>query len=418
MDILVRQVLIIDPSSPFHQQKVDILIQNGMIAEIGSITKTTDREIVMEGLHASPGWVDVFANFCDPGFEFKETLESGASAAASGGFTDVLIIPNTSPVIYNKGGIEYIIQRSKSLPVSIHPIGAISRNAEGKELAEMYDMHASGAIAFSDGLNPVQSSGMLLKALQYVKSIGKTIIQLPDDKNLSGSGLMNEGIISTQLGLAGQPALAEELIISRDLELVQYTDSKIHFTGISTERSVELIKNAKQKGISVTCSVTPYHLFFSDEDLATYDTHLKVNPPLRTRQDQKALINGLLEGVIDCMASHHLPENKDAKVVEFEYAKNGMIGLETSFAAISTAIPQLPLEKIVQLFSTNASKIFGLSHPVLDKGKVASITLFSPQEVWTPDRFYSKSSNSPFTGKQLKGKPLGIINKDQLFLNQ
>ena len=257
MDILLRQVRIIDPSSPFHQQTKDILINKGIITEVGEINDSDVNQISIEGLHVSTGWLDVFSNFCDPGLEFKETLETGANAAAAGGYTNVMILPNTNPVVHNKAGVEYIVQRSKDFIVNIHPIAATTKNTDGKELAEMYDMFQSGAVAFSDGTNPIQSSGLLVKALLYLKAIDKVTIQVPDDKSISPSGLINEGIISTQLGLPGKPAIAEEVIIARDIELVRYTNSKIHFTGISTAKSVELIKQAKQEGLSVTCSVTP-----------------------------------------------------------------------------------------------------------------------------------------------------------------
>ena len=418
MKLLVRQAKIIDPSSPFHQQTKDILIENGMISDVGEISQSTDQLINIPGLCISPGWFDIFSNFCDPGFEFKETLETGSNAAAAGGYTDVMILPNTNPVIHNKAGIEYIVQRSKNFVTNIHPIAAVTKNTEGKELAEMYDMHQSGAVAFSDGTSSIQSSGLLLKALQYVKLIDKTIIQLPDDKAINPSGLMNEGIFSTQLGLPGKAAIAEELMIARDIELMKYTESKIHFTGISTAKSVELIKQAKNNGLNVTCSVTPYHLCFTDEDLQHYDTNLKVNPPLRTKEDQKALKQGLLDGTIDCIATHHLPQDTDHKVVEFEYAQFGMLGLETSFAVIKTYFPELPLEKLIQLLCSNPRTIFDLPVKSISKNSEACLSLFLPNEKWNVETFRSKSKNSPFIGKQLTGKPLGIINKDKVFLNE
>ncbi|MBO9683495.1 MAG: dihydroorotase [Flavisolibacter sp.] len=418
MEILLRQVKIIDPSSPFHQQTIDILIQNGIIKEVGKIDNATARQISIEGLHASQGWLDVFSNFCDPGFEYKETLQTGSDAAASGGYTDVMILPNTSPVVHNKAGIEYIVQRSRDFAVNIHPIAAVTKNTEGKELAEMYDMHQSGAVAFGDGTSPIQSAGLLLKALQYLKAIDKAVIQVPDDKSVNPSGLMNEGIVSTQLGLPGKPAIGEELMIARDIELVKYTNSKIHFTGISTAKSVELIRQAKKEGLAVTCSVTPYHLCFTDDDLVQYDTNLKVNPPLRTKEDQQALKQGLVDGTIDCIATHHLPQDIDHKIVEFEYAHFGMIGLETSFAVIRTYFPELGLEKTVDLLSNRPRMIFDLPTQSINKNSPACLTLFLPEEKWTVEELHSKSKNSPFIGKQLTGKPVGIINKDKVFLNQ
>lgn len=418
MKILVRQVRIIDPTSPFHQQTADIFIENGIISGLGQVNQSAEQEISIPGLHVSPGWLDVFSHFCDPGFEFKETLETGSRAAAAGGYTDVLIIPNTSPVIHNKAGIEYIVQRSRDFTVTIHPIAAITKNTEGKELAEMYDMHQSGAVAFSDGTSAIQSAGLLLKALQYLKAIDRTIIQLPDDRSVNPSGLMNEGIVSTQLGLPGKPAIAEELMIARDIELLKYTDSKIHFTAISTAKSVELIRQAKKEGLSVSCSITPYHLCFTDEELASYDTNLKVNPPLRTKEDQQALKQGLLDGTIDCFATHHLPQDIDHKVVEFEYAHFGMIGLQTSFAAIRTCFPDLGLEKTIDLLCARPRSLFNLPTGSINKNAKACLSLFLPDEKWTVEKIHSKSKNSPFIGKQLTGKPVGIINKDKVFLNE
>jgi dihydroorotase len=281
-------------------------------------------------------------------------------------------------------------------------------------------MEQSGAIAFSDGLNAIQSSGVLLKALQYVKAVNKTIIQMPDDKAINPHGLMNEGIVSTGLGLPGKPAIAEELMIARDIELTKYTGSKLHFTGISTGKGIELIKKAKADGINISCSVTPYHLIFCDEDLADYDTNLKVNPPLRTSQDREALKQAVMDGTVDCIATHHSPQDLDNKVVEFENAKNGMIGLQTSFAAVITTLPKLTPERLVELFATNARKIFGLPMHKIEKRASANFSLFTMKQSWAFQKGdnLSKSANSPFFGKHFTGKPLGIINKDKLFLNQ
>lgn len=420
MSILLRQATIVDPSSPFHLQKADIFVQQGVIKSIAKeLTQDADQVIDTKNLYVSPGWVDVFAHFPDPGYEYKETLETGSLAAASGGYTDVFLLPNTTPCIHNKAGVEYIVQRTKIHPVNLHPIAAITRDTEGKDLAEMYDMGISGAVAYSDGLNSLQSPGVMLKALQYVQAVSKTIIQLPDDKSVNPAGLMNEGVVSTQLGLPGRPAIAEELMIARDIELLKYTGSKLHITGISTKKSVELIKKAKEDGLDISCSVTPYHIFFTENDLKSYDTNLKVNPPLRSEDDRAALRQAILDGTVDCIASHHIPQDNDSKVVEFEYARHGMIGLQTAFALIRTSLPELSIEKLVELFSSNARRIFDLNKGKIDVNNFASLTLFEPDQQISFEKTdnMSKSSNSPLFGKTLIGKPVGIINKERLFLS-
>ncbi|HMU45948.1 MAG TPA: dihydroorotase [Chitinophagaceae bacterium] len=419
MKLLIKQVRVTDPSSPFNGQVTDVFIEDGIISAIDkNISQKADKEIEGKGLSVSPGWVDIFSNFADPGYEFKETLETGALAAVNGGYTDVMIIPNTNPVIHNKAAVEYVTQKTKSLPVNIHPLGAITKNTEGKELAEMYDMKTSGAAAFSDGLNCVQSSGLLLKALQYIKPVNGVIIQLPDDKSINPHGLINEGVFSTQYGLPGKPAMAEELIVARDIKLARYAESRLHFTGVSTQKSLEYIKRGKESNAGVSCSVTPYHLFFCDEDIKNYDTNLKVNPPLRSKADREALRQALVDGLIDCIASHHLPHEFDSKTVEFEYAKYGMISLETVYAVLNSVLPGVSQEKWVTLLSINTRKIFGLEEVSIQNGQKAILTLFDPAQKWTVTEkdIKSKSRNSPFIGKELTGKPAGIINGEKIML--
>ena len=419
MKVLIKNATILSPSSPFYGKNKNIFIDNGIISKIDDeLNVDADETIEMNGLCASAGWMDCFANFCDPGEEYKETVQTGAKAAAAGGFTEVMLIPNTQPVVSNKSQVEYLIEKSKTLPVTIHPIGAITKNAEGKELSEMFDMFQSGAVAFSDGIHPVQSSGILQKALEYIVAINATIIQLPDDRNIGTHGLMNEGEVSTRLGLQGKPALSEELMIARDIELARYTNSKIHFTGISTRKSLELIAAAKTEGLNVTCSVTPYHLFFCDEDLMDYDTNLKVNPPLRTKKDGDALREGIKNGMIDFIASHHQPQDWDHKICEFQYAKNGMETLESVFgAAVASGVSA---ESFVKMQTENIRSVFNLPASSLAEGANANLTLFVPDEeyVFEEKDILSKSKNNAFINQKLKGKVIGIIHKDKLLLNK
>jgi len=418
--LLLRQVTIADPRSALHGQQVDILVEEGIITAIGDLADATAANIMQgKDLHIAPGFTDVFSHFCDPGIEYKETLETGAAAAAAGGYCRVLVLPNTEPSVHSKTQVEYIIQKSKSLPVQILPYGAISKNCEGKDLAEMYDMRTSGAVAFSDGTHPVQNSQVLTKALLYVKAFDGVIVQVPDETALSKAGLIHEGIVSTQLGLPGKPALAETLLLNRDIELLRYTGSKLHVTGISTAASIELVRRAKAEGLNLTCSVTPYHLNFCDEDLQEYDTNLKVNPPLRTKADVEALKSAVLDGTIDCIASHHQPHEYDSKVCEFEYAKYGMEGLETCFAAVTTALPSITTARLAELFSINPAVIFGLELSPIAVGSPAMLTAFSLQEEWkvSATDLKSISKNNAFLGKDLKGKTTGTFISNHYTLN-
>lgn len=420
MNILLKQVKITDTHSSFNGKIVDLLIENNTISKIGD-DLADQSAIIIEGENTcvSPGWVDPFSHFCDPGYEFKETIQTGAAAAAAGGFTRVFTIPNTKPVIDNKSMVEYASKQANTLPIYIHPIGAITQKTEGKELAEMYDMRNSGAIAFSDGINPVQSPGLFIKALQYVKAFNGVLLQIPIDKSIGAAGLMNEGIISTRLGLPGIPAISEESMLKRDIDLVRYTGSKIHFTGVSTANSLNLIRDAKKEGLSVSCSVTPYHLFFSDEDLQSYDTFLKVNPPLRIKSDMLALREGIVDGTIDCIASHHLPQDWDHKTCEFDSASFGMIGLETSFLAVNQLFQELSNDRMIELFSLNARNIFQVPTTHIEEGGIAELTIYNRHENnrLSKSNFKSKSLNSAFIDQPLKGKIIGTINKGNYYSN-
>lgn len=416
MKVLIKQAKIIASSSPHHGHLQDILIEDGIILSIGNISEEADIVVERPNLHVSLGWMDIFAHFNDPGYEQRETLLTGAAAAAAGGFTDVMILPNSSPSVSSKTAVQYITQRTATLPVRIYPIGAISKNAEGAALTEMYDMHASGALAFSDGTQSVQNTGLLLKALQYVLPLQATIIQIPDDKSVAPHGLMNEGIASTQFGLAGKPGIAEEIMIARDIELLRYTGSRLHITGVSTRKGVERIVAAKKEGLHLTCSVFPAQLFFCDEDLEEYNSNLKLNPPLRTRDDREALRQAFKDGGIDCLASHHLPQHWDDKTCEFEYAKYGSTSLETVFGVANQFAKNL--EELVHKLVITPRQIFNLPLPVFEEGSLACLSFFDPEMSYTwPGTGASLGSNDAFAQKTLKGKVYGIFSNNQLVLH-
>ncbi|PZP44170.1 MAG: dihydroorotase [Pseudopedobacter saltans] len=419
MDILLRNATIVDPLSSYNNGQYDILVKNGKLALVKKdIHEEVDKEIDLRGKVVSPGFVDVFAHFNDPGLEQKETVESGTAAAIAGGYTNVFALPNTKPSIDSKSFVEYIVQKSDKLPIHVRPLGAATKNIEGKEISEMFDMFQSGAVAFTDGLYPVQSAGLFVKILQYVKSFNGVLIEQPFENTIGSHGLMNEGIVSTQLGLPGIPAISEEIFIQREIELLRYAESKLHITGVSTIKGAELILKAKAEGLNITFSVTPHHLTFCDEDVVTYDTNFKFNPPLRTSADRDALRQLVLDDKVDAIASHHFPQHWDDKIIEFEYAKNGTISLQTAYAAVQTAIPQLKTEQVVKLFSTNMRNVFGLNNG-FEMGSMAELTIFDPNAttVLTKENNKSKSANSPFFDQELKGAIVGILSKGKLILN-
>lgn len=422
MQVHIRKARVIDPGSRYHDKVTDLLIADGVIVQIAANIKC-DADVVIDakGLCVSEGWVDVFADYREPGFEHKETIASGLACAAAGGFTDVLLAPNTLPALSTKSVIQFVLQKAAGNIVGLHPIGAATQNTDGKDLAEMLDMRAHGAVAFSDGWKPVQSTGLMLKALEYVKAFHGILLQLPVDASLASGGLMNEGVVSTSLGMAGIPNLAETIIVHRDIELVRYTGSRLHVTGISTAESVDLLRRAKAEGLEITCSVTPYHLALTDEELKSYKSDYKVSPPLRSEADRKALIAGIKDGTIDCIASHHRPQEWDAKTKEFEYAADGMAVQEIAFNILWDALKDhISIERLVELLTTIPRDIFGLEIPEIKKGNEAVLTIFTTgsNHTLTEANIKSASRNNPFIGKKLGGKVLGIINHHQIHLNK
>jgi dihydroorotase len=422
MDIIIRSARVIHPGSKFHNKVVDILISNGRIKKIGA--KVTDagraKEVSAKNLHVSLGWVDMNANFYDPGYEQKETVESGCRAAAAGGFTHVCVMPATMPVTQNKAQIDYLLNKSADNIVSVHPIGALTHDLAGHDLADMYDMHSAGAVAFSDGLRPSPSAGMIERVLLYVKAFNGLVMVHPEDKSISKNGMMNEGLASTRLGLPGAPALAEEIAVSRDLYLLEYTQSRLHLLDISVRGAVALIRAAKKKNLALSASVNAYNLLLDETAVGQYDTNAKLNPHLRTKDDINALIKGIQDGAIDTITSQHMPQEDDCKRLEFDKADYGMIGLETSYAVGNTALAgKVDASQMVQLFSLNARRIVGLPEADIAEGAAADLTLFDPDMKWTftEKDIHSRSKNTPFIGKEFIGKALGIIHKDKISLH-
>jgi dihydroorotase len=416
MKIIIREAKIIDSKSPFHNQVVDVKINDGILEKIGTNFSPSDdyKEIKQSNLHLSQGWFDSSVSFGEPGFEDRETIANGLNVAAKSGFTAVVLQPNSAPILDNQSQILFVKQKANNTATDLFPIGALTKNSEGTDLAELYDMKNAGAIAFGDYGKSLSNANLLKIGLQYVQDFDGLVIAFCQDEKIKGSGVVNEGIVSTRLGLKGIPNLAEELIVARNLFLLEYTGGKLHIPTISTAKSVELIRNAKAKGLKVTCSVAVHNLVLTDEKLEGFDTRFKVAPPLRTDNDRIALISGILDDTIDTITSDHNPMDIEHKKMEFDLAKNGTIGLESAFGALLTI---LPLEKIVEKL-TSSSTIFNLNQTEIAEGNKANITLFTTDTEWifTKEHILSKSKNSAFLGTKMKGKVIGIYNNNKLVL--
>jgi dihydroorotase len=414
MNLLIKSATIIDPGSSFHQQVADILIEDGVITRIADVIDADTEVVDAEGKYVSPGFFDLNCNVGELGLETKEDLVSGTRAAAAGGYTGIALMPNTQPPVHSKAEVEYLRNRSKGNLVDVYPLGTISQKREGKDLAEMYDMYQSGAKAFTDGTRPVQDAGLMERALLYAQGFDALVISYPEDTAIAGKAKVNEGEISTLLGMKGIPSLAEELMVARDLYLAEYTISRIHFTTISTARSVELIREAKRKGIEVTCDVAAHHLVLTDEALLGFDSLYKVKPPLRTADDVAALIKGLKDGTIDAIVSQHTPHEIEFKDVEFEVAEYGIVGLQTTLSLALKA--GLAVEQVVEKLAINPREILAVDVPVIAEGEAANLVLFDTEAEWEYNRVEnkSKSANSPFIGQKLKGKVLLTYNNKQI----
>ncbi|KGL62888.1 dihydroorotase [Polaribacter sp. Hel1_85] len=418
MTTLIKSATIIDPSSPYHNQQKDILIINGIIDKIAdSITKKDSYQLVeLDNLHVSCGWFDTSVSFGEPGFEERETIKNGLNVAAKSGFTAVAINANSNPVIDNKAAVEYLLHKANGFATNLYPIAALTQKSKGIEMAELFDMQQSGAIAFGDYNKPIANDNLMKIALLYAQNFDGLVFSFPKNNSIAGEGIANEGINSTKLGLKGIPALAEHIQIARDLFLLEYTDGKLHIPTISTAKSVSLIKEAKKKGLQVTCSVSAHHLTLNDDELHGFDSNFKVNPPLRTKTDVKALQKGIKSGVIDIITSDHNPIDIEHKKLEFSEAKDGTIGLESAFGAINSV---LELDNFIETITTKPKAIFGLENYSIKEQNKAEITLFNPENEYTFNKkdILSTSKNSAFLNKSLKGKAYGIYANNQLIIN-
>lgn len=416
MNLLIKSATVIHPSSALHNQVTDILVRDGVISDIGA-SLSDDQATIIDGTgkYLAPGFFDLNCNVGELGLETKEDLQTGTAAAAAGGFTGIALMPNTHPPVHSKAEVEYLLNRAKGNLVDIFPLGTISHKREGKDLSEMYDMFKSGAKAFTDGNRPVQDAGLMERALLYVQGFGAKVISYAEDAFIAGKAKMNEGVVSTMLGMKGIPSLAEELMVARDIYLAEDSGTAIHFTTISTARSVELIREAKKRGLKITCDTAVHNIVLTDESLMGFDSLYKVKPPLRTQEDVDALIVGLKDGTIDALVTQHTPHELEYKDVEFEVAEYGIIGLQTAFSLALQA--GLPIALIVEKLSVNPRKILNVAIPAFAIGEAANFVLLDTDAEWVYTRNInqSKSYNSPYLEQNLKGKVLLTCNNHQVF---
>jgi dihydroorotase len=417
MNLIIRNAKIIDSKSPHHNQIVDIKIEKGIIAQIAKKipVATGFKELLLENLHLSQGWFDSSVCFAEPGFEESETITNGLIVAAKSGFTGVALQPNTAPVTDNQAQINFVSSKAKNSATNLYPIGALTKNSDGKDLAELFDMKNAGAIAFGDYNKNNNNANVLKIGLQYTQDFDGLVIAFCENQDVKGAGVANEGVISTKLGLKGNPSLAEEIEVARNLFLLEYTGGKLHIPTLSSGKSAELIKEAKKKGLHVTCSVAVHHLVLTDEALSNFDSNSKIIPPLRDEANRKALVKAVKEGVIDMITSDHHPIDIEHKKMEFDYAKSGTIGLESAFGALQNV---LSTEVIIEKLTAGKSVFTIENHGIKEKDS-ANFTFFNPEKNWTFEEtaILSKSKNSVFLGSKMKGIVYGIFNNNQLILN-
>ncbi|GAB4299794.1 MAG: dihydroorotase [Ignavibacteriaceae bacterium] len=422
MKILLKNINILDPEQKLNEKNQDVLIEEGTIIKIGKMNSgefPNTRIFELNGKYLVPGLFDMHVHLREPGREDEETVLTGCNSAANGGFTGVACMPNTEPAIDSAEVINHILKQSAFHLVDVYPVAAATLGRKGEVISPMAELIEAGAVGFSDDGVAIKSAAILRRALEYSLMFNAPVIEHCEEDSLAG-GAMNEGFVSTLLGLPPVPSVAEDIIVSRDILMAEYTGGKIHIAHISTKNSVDLVRQAKKRGVNVTAEVTPHHFTLTEEALKTYDTNYKMNPPLRTREDVEAIHQGLADGTIDCIASDHAPHSPEEKDSEFEYAPNGIIGLETQVGLAFTELLHkkiLTLEELISKLSTNPRKILNIPIPQIKPGANANLSILDINELWTVDvnHFFSKSKNSPFDKKLLTGKAIGVINKNQMF---
>ena len=415
MSIILKSAKVINAESKYNGTQQDILISQGKIVKIAkSISDKNARIIDIKDLHVSNGWFDSSVSFGEPGFEERETIENGGIVASKSGFTDVVLNSNTNPVIDSQAGISFV--KSKNSSCNIHPLGALTISSESKEMAELFDMKNAGAVGFYDYKKPIINSNLLKISLQYSQAFNSLIMSFPLDKSIAKNGIINEGEISVNYGIKGIPNFSEEIQINRDLHILEYTGGNLHIPTISTKKSLDLIKKAKEKGLNVTCSVAIHNLTFNEAKLKDFDTRFKVLPPLRTEKDRLALIKGVKDGVIDLVTSDHCPLDVENKKTDIDNAEYGTIGLESFFGSL---LNLFTLEETIKIL-TRGRKLFNIENFDFKEGSEARLSLFkiSKEFEFSKSHIKSKSKNSAFLGTKMKGYPIGIINSNNIIINE
>ena len=419
MKVLIKSALILDPTSDSFRKKRDILINNGRIDKIGNKLPEPTKVIDGKNLNVSVGWFDMRANFFDPGYEQKEDIFTGCEAAKAGGFTGVALLPNTNPPIQSKNDIAYIKLKSANSLVDLFPYGSVTIDNKGEELTEILDQDNAGAIAFTDGNKPIWHTDIFLKTLLYLKKVKGLLIDIPEDKWLTLFGTMHEGIVSTTLGMKGLPRIAEEIIVERNLRLLEYAGGRLHLSNLSTGESLRLIKLAKKKGLEVTCDVSAHQLFFDDSYVSTFDANYKVYPPFREKSDIKDLIKGIKEGVVDVLVTSHTPHDEECKKLEFDHADFGITGLQTFYPVMNNVFGK-HYEFFLDKITVEPRKILNIPVPKIAEGADANLTVFDPAEEWIFDESTNKSKSrfNPFWRQKLKGKIIATVNNGQVHINE